>query len=60
MDAKSARLLLKITLRNIKPSIWRRIAVADELTLAHRVVRQPFGWDDCDLHEFEIGGMRFG
>jgi hypothetical protein len=61
-DAKPARLLLKITLRNVEPSIWRRIAVVDDLTLAqlHRVIQEAFGWEDCHLHEYEIGSARFG
>lgn len=54
-DAKHARLLLKVTLRNIEPPIWRRIAVAEDVTLAqlHRVIQEAFGWEDCHLHEFE-------
>ena len=62
MDAKHERLLLNIALRNVEPPIRRRIAVADDLTLAqlHRVIQEAFGWEDCHMHEFEIGSARFG
>jgi hypothetical protein len=32
------------------------------LTLAqlHRVIQKAFGWEDCHLHEFHVGGERFG
>lgn len=56
------RLLLRITLRDVDPPVWRRVAVAEDLTLAqlHRVIQRAFGWQDCHLHEFEIAGHRFG
>jgi hypothetical protein len=49
---------LKVTLRNIHPLIWRRIQVWENVTLAqlHRVLQMAMGWEDCHLHEFQIGG----
>lgn len=55
-------LQLRIELAWIKPKIWRRIVVPESITLGklHHVLQLTFGWHDCHLHEFEIGGERFG
>jgi hypothetical protein len=46
----------KVMLRNIRPLIWRRIQVWDDMTLAHlhRALQIVMGWEDCHLHEFRI------
>jgi hypothetical protein len=46
----------------IKPSIWRRVAVPENITLSklHRVIQAVFGWSDTHLHEFEIDGESYG
>ncbi len=51
----------KITLRDIKPPIWRRIQIPDS-TLAdlHDYIQAAFGWDDYHMHQFEIGGQYYG
>jgi hypothetical protein len=61
-DAKPSRLLLRITLRDIEPPIWRRVVVADHMVLAqlHDVIQTAFGWKDCHMHEFHAGRERFG
>lgn len=53
---------LKITLRGIRPPIWRRVLVGDTLTLGklHAVLQAVMGWEDEHLHQFEIGGERYG
>lgn len=52
---------LKITLRNIRPPIWRRV-LAKDCTLArlHDLIQIAMGWEDYHLHEFEVGGERYG
>lgn len=53
---------LKITLNGSKPPIWRRIEVADTVTLArlHQILQVTMGWTDSHLHQFMIGGISYG
>lgn len=53
---------LKITLKHVKPPVWRRVVVPDDVTLAqlHGVVQTAMGWSDTHLHEWELDGVRFG
>lgn len=46
----------KITLKGIKPPIWRRIQVPKTYTFydLHVAIQDAMGWYDCHLHEFEI------
>jgi hypothetical protein len=52
---------LKITLRGIRPPIWRRIRVGGHHTLAefHEILQEVMGWTNTHLHKFEIGGRYF-
>lgn len=53
---------LKVTLKGAKPPIWRRLLVPSNITLLelHNVIQVAMGWDDCHLHEFEVGGVSYG
>jgi hypothetical protein len=53
---------LRIELPHITPLIWRRVRVAEAVTLAtlHRIVQAAMGWSDSHLHEFEIARRRYG
>jgi hypothetical protein len=53
---------LKVTLRGIKPAIWRRLIVPGSLDLErlHRIIQDAMGWEDCHLHSFEVRGTEFG
>jgi hypothetical protein len=53
---------LKITLRNCKPLIWRRIVVRADMKLdrLHHVIQNAMGWSDCHLHQFVVGGVYYG
>jgi hypothetical protein len=55
-------LQLKITLKEIKPPIWRRVLVSDQITLLdlHLVIQAVFGWEDYHLHEFKIRNVLYG
>jgi hypothetical protein len=53
---------LYVFLLDIAPPIWRRIELSSETSLAqlHKVLQAAMGWQDYHLHEFEIGGQRYG
>ncbi|HAM51469.1 MAG TPA: hypothetical protein DCP92_12555 [Nitrospiraceae bacterium] len=46
----------KISLKGIKPSIWRRIQVPETYTFwdLHVAIQDAMGWTDSHLHHFEI------
>jgi hypothetical protein len=51
---------LKITLKDVKPPVWRRVLVPDcPLTKLHDVIQVVMGWHDCHLYEFGVGGQRY-
>jgi hypothetical protein len=51
---------LKITLRDIKPPVWRRVQVKDcSLPKLHDLIQTCMGWGGYHLHAFEIGGEQF-
>lgn len=53
---------IKITLKGVKPSIWRRVSAPCDITLSrlHDVIQFAMGWRDCHLHEFVISDKRYG
>lgn len=53
---------LHIQLSDTKPAVWRRLVVADSMTLAqlHRAIQAVMGWQNRHLYEFEIAGQRYG
>ena len=57
-----AEIVLKITLRGIRPPVWRRVRVSSDMTLRslHQVIQEAMGWYDAHLHEFEVGKRRYG
>ena len=50
----------KVTLRGIRPPIWRRFQVTDDLTFyqLHRVLQEVMGWYDGHLHAFDLNGFQ--
>jgi Plasmid pRiA4b ORF-3-like protein len=46
----------------VAPPIWRRLVVPLTFNLKHlhHVLQAAFGWTDSHLHEYRIGGLRFG
>jgi len=62
-EASQAKIYqLKITLRDMRPSIWRRVQVRSDVTLAklHRIVQTAMGWYDSHLHQFIVGDTYYG
>ncbi|MHB1343185.1 MAG: plasmid pRiA4b ORF-3 family protein [Thermoleophilia bacterium] len=53
---------LKVSLKGAKPPIWRRLLVGDDVTLRrlHNILQAACGWSNSHLHEFSVGGNRFG
>ena len=53
---------LKITLKHIKPPIWRRIEVPADIKLGklHDVIQIAMGWTDSHLHAFVDGQTMYG
>jgi hypothetical protein len=49
---------LKITLRESKPPIWRRVLVPGKFSLykLHQVIQLAMGWTNSHLHHFIIDG----
>ncbi len=53
---------LKITLKDSKPPIWRRVEVPDDITLSrlHTIIQAAMGWTDSHLHMFTVGQTSYG
>lgn len=48
---------LKVTLLDLAPPVWRRVAVPSDYTLGdlHHVIQYAMGWEHAHLHDFRIG-----
>ncbi len=53
---------LKVTLKESKPPIWRRIQVPGSITVVklHRVLQVVMGWEDYHLHQYIVDGVYYG
>ena len=53
---------LKVTLKNSKPPIWRRIQVNSDINLyrLHQILQVAMGWTDSHLHQFIVHGEYYG
>jgi Plasmid pRiA4b ORF-3-like protein len=54
--------VLKITLRDVKPPVWRRLVVGSDTRLPKfaRMLESTMGWGGYHLHLFDVGGVLFG
>jgi len=61
-EAAKAIYQLKVTLKESKPPIWRRIQVPGSITLVklHRVLQVVIGWEDYHLHQYIVDGVFYG
>jgi hypothetical protein len=55
-------LQFRLSLEEVQPTVWRRIQVPDDCSLArlHRIIQAVMGWQDYHLHEFTINGQAYG
>jgi len=53
---------LKVTLRGVKPPVWRRVLAPSDVSLRklHKVLQIVMGWMDSHLYEFTVGRANFG
>jgi hypothetical protein len=52
---------LKVSLKAIRPPIWRRLQVLGDTTLEqlHIIIQIAMGWQNYHLHDFQIDGIRY-
>jgi hypothetical protein len=51
---------LKITLKEVRPVVWRQLQVFDcTLPVLHDVIQVVMGWENCHLYEFRVGDVRY-
>jgi hypothetical protein len=55
-------LQIRVELRDVGPTVWRRILVPDRITMAAlaRILLVAMGWRNVHLHNFEVGGKTYG
>ncbi|MCC7537454.1 MAG: plasmid pRiA4b ORF-3 family protein [Deltaproteobacteria bacterium] len=61
MPTSPAAIQLRVSLRGIRPLIWRRLTVPSEFSLdeLHTVLQLAFGWTNSHLFAFTIEGRRY-
>ena len=52
---------LKITLKHVRPPIWRRFLVESDMKFSdlHKVIQTVMGWTNTHLHAFRIGSNTY-
>jgi len=63
MPEKTERIYqIKVTLKDSKPPIWRRLLVPANITLykLHQIIQTAMGWAGYHLHQFTIFGEYYG
>jgi len=62
IEGKSEIFQLKVSLKNARPPIWRRLLVESHTTLyeLHEIIQEAMGWENYHMHMFRIGNVEFG
>ncbi len=52
---------VKVTLKGIRPPIWRRLLISDEITLdeLNEILIDTMGWEGYHLYDFDIDGLNY-
>ncbi|MFN0149587.1 MAG: plasmid pRiA4b ORF-3 family protein [bacterium] len=62
--ARAARpvYILKVTLADLSPPIWRKLRVRGDTPLSglHRILQAAMPWSDSHLHQFRVGNTYYG
>jgi hypothetical protein len=58
-NGENAVYQLKITLKDIRPPIWRRVLAPRNITFhkLHKIIQAAFGWQDYHLFDFDFGDI---
>jgi hypothetical protein len=53
---------IKITLKDVRPPIWRRVEVTSSTTLGllHEIIQTTMGWTNSHMHQFTIHNVEYG
>lgn len=53
---------IRVTLKYLRPAIWRRLRVPSRMSLArlHSVQQEAMGWGNYHLYLFHLGGKDYG
>lgn len=53
---------LKVTVRDVDPPVWRRIALRSDVSLGEMaaVLEGAMGWAGYHLHQLQVGDVRYG
>ncbi|TCU06322.1 plasmid pRiA4b ORF-3 family protein [Rhizobium sullae] len=53
---------VRVSLDEIEPEVWRRLVLPSRWNLEqlHLAIQAAFNWWNYHLHEFQIGGLRYG
>lgn len=59
---RGASVQVKVTLRGVRPPIWRRLVLPADMRLSrlHDVLQLAMGWTDSHLHQFVVGRRFIG
>lgn len=62
LSAETQIAQLKITLKHLKPPVWRQVQVPSSMTLEnlHWVVQLALGWENSHMHHFKVGKTYYG
>jgi hypothetical protein len=61
-DQPQQAYVLRVSIADTRPKIWRKVRVPENYTLGdlHVVLQIAFGWDNSHLHSFTINAVEYG